>query len=85
MTTFTYTGVTPEEMTAMRAKLIAGGAQITASVAAPNQFRVTGHGITSNATYDPATKTLTVAVVSKPWIIPASAIDEGIKEALTTA
>jgi hypothetical protein len=90
MTNLTYKNVTPAQIAQLRAKLTAGGATITPKNGAPtlasdNEFRVTGHGITSDVTYEPTSSTLSVDVVSKPWIVPISAIDNAIKAALQSS
>jgi hypothetical protein len=86
MKTFTYTNVTPAEVLAVRAHLVAGGAAITTPAPDPGDaFHVEGHGIKADAVYDAATQTLTVTVVDKPWWMKISIIDSGIKEGLAKA
>jgi hypothetical protein len=80
MTTFQYFKVTPAQVEAMTKELTDGGAKVTTE--SDNMYEITGHGITANATYDPKALTLTVNVVSKPWVVLAGSIDHGIKKAL---
>ena len=83
MTTFTYDQVSPAEIQSLVAGLQANGAKV--SNPSTNLYRVEGHGVVSNATYNPAASTLQVDVVSKPFYIPASMIDGGVKKALGRA
>ena len=83
MTTLKYEGVTPEQIKSLPQELTNGGANVSTIDA--NNYEVTGHGIDAKAYYNPATKELTVTVISKPWMIPIGVIDHGIQNALNPA
>ena len=76
-----YENVTDIQIKNLIDYLIENGANVKNT--GPNLYEVTGHGITSNATYNTDTKILTVEI-SKPWfnLIPISSIDDGIKKGL---
>ena len=78
--TLVYPNVSAAEIDALRVKLAANGATITPLSA--DDFRVSGHGVTTEAVYDPTALTLTITVISKPFYVSAGMIDSGIKTAL---
>jgi hypothetical protein len=77
MTNLTFTA-TPQQIENLLGQLKASGTQITQHTA--TDFGIEGHGIKAEATY--ADPTLTVAILSKPFYIPVSAIQNGIQEHL---
>ena len=79
MTTLTYQ-TTQAQVDSLLQQLGAGGSTIT--VKAPDDDEISGKGITVEAKFDPATGTLTVDIEHKPFMIPVSMIDGGIKKAL---
>lgn len=83
MTTFTYTQVSPEMIGNMLVELKQTGNSVQQlSTAGPSgQWRIMGNGIIAMATYD-GSNVLTVEILSKPFFIPESLIDVGIKKSL---
>lgn len=77
---FTIQPITEPQIETLTKELAAQGTQIAAGE--PNQYTVTGHGITASAVFDEALGSLTVTVVHKPFFIPESAIQSGIQNAL---
>lgn len=78
-----YESVTPQQVVAMRKRLRDGGQSVAAL--AENAWRIEGMGIIANASYDAGASRLSVEVVSKPFIVPTSAINGGILKALGRA
>ena len=78
--TFTVNSVTIPEVVKLIARLQKGGADVVALH--PDQWQVSGHGITATAKYVPETLILTVEVESKPWYVPMAVIQSKVKAAL---
>jgi hypothetical protein len=58
------------------------GTRVTPSLAAANVHDIVGHGIDAKATYSPSTQTLSVEIVSKPWIVTIGEIKSKLTAAL---
>jgi hypothetical protein len=78
---FTITPITQKQIDDLSSKLSSPGNNVGINKTAPNDYIITGHGVTAEATYN-GTDTLTVNVKHKPFLIPESMIENGIKEAL---
>jgi len=78
--TFALQSVSPAQLVALQAELRANGGMVT--TLSPNQYQIVGHGVTADAAYDPATKVLTVTVVSKPFYVSIEEIETGLQKAL---
>lgn len=71
----------PQQVSELLKELKASGTNVGSK--SPTEFSLDGHGIKANVTYtDP---TLTVTILSKPFYVPASAIQNGISVALDKA
>ena len=77
MTNLTFTTTLPRVGDLLN-QLKASGTTVTQCSA--TEFRIEGHGIKAEAKY--ADPILTVAVLSKPFYVPMSAIQSGIQEHL---
>ena len=77
MTNLTFTTTLPKVADLLN-QLKASGTTITQRSA--TEFGIDGHGIKAEAKY--ADPTLTVAILSKPFYVPMSAIQNGIQEHL---
>ena len=77
-TPIVITPVTQAQITAMAAELTAGGSVVTES--SPGLWTIEGHGIGAMAAFDGST--LTVNVVHKPFYVPESSIESGLRKAL---
>jgi hypothetical protein len=73
----TITPVTPAKFAAMKTQL--------AAQATVTDTTITGHGVTANYTYDPASQVLTVDVIHHPFYIPVSAIENQLRNAVDAA
>ena len=79
MNSFTIEGISQDQIDSLIGKL-----QADASVSStePNKWTITGHGIASSASYDPATEVLTVVVESKPFFISLATIESTLRKNL---
>lgn len=72
--------VSPAQIAALIAELLANKSTVAESADVPGGFRIEGHGIGANAVY--ANQTLTVTVLHKPFYVSTSEIAAGIRAAL---
>lgn len=74
--------VTLAQLETLTARLGANGTTVTPDPAKPagEGFTIEGHGIGATASYDAGT--LTVTVTHKPFYVPMSSIEAGIRKAL---
>ena len=77
----TITPVTPAKFAALKTQLACNQAVITGDTSGS----ITGHGVTANYAYDPASQTLTVDVIHHPFYIPVQAIESQLRNAALTA
>ncbi len=78
--TQTFSNVSPEQLEAIRAKASAAGLVLEG-----NSGEASTHGVRLDWSYDPATSTLTISCVGKPFFVSCDHVNQTIKELISEA
>jgi len=79
---FTIKPITKTQIDALEKELASAGTTITPNAAVDGGYVISGHGITATAVFDDSSEALAVSVMHKPFFVPESAIQNGIRDAL---
>jgi hypothetical protein len=71
----TFTGLTPDQFTALTAKAVASGLSLSG-----NAGQASKDGFTVSWTYDPIARVLEIQCLSAPFLVPCSSINGKIHD-----
>ncbi len=75
---FTLPNVKPETIAALITKLKADPENSVQQ--SGNEFIISGQGVVGQASYSPASQSLTVSVTKKPWYVPESMVESKLRQ-----